>query len=63
MVVLGTAHPAKFSDAVRAATGTQAPLPAHLAQLMSAPEHFTVLPNDQRVIEGFVRERARAARD
>jgi hypothetical protein len=30
---------------------------------MSAREHFTVLPNDQRVIEGFVRERARAARD
>jgi threonine synthase len=62
MVVLGTAHPAKFPDAVRAATGTQAPLPPHLAQLMSAREHFTVLPNDQAVIEGFVRERARAAR-
>ncbi len=62
MVVLGTAHPAKFSAAVRAAAGTEAPLPPHLAQLMSAREHFTVLANDQRVVESFVRERARAGR-
>ncbi len=61
MVVLGTAHPAKFGDAVRAAAGTEAPLPTHLAKLIAAPEHFTVLPNDQGAIERFVRERARAA--
>jgi len=60
MVVLGTAHPAKFSDAVRGAIGQAAPLPPHLAQLMSAREHFTVLPNDQAAIERFVRDRARA---
>jgi threonine synthase len=60
MVVLGTAHPAKFGDAVRAATGTQAALPTHLAKLTSAPEHFTVLPNDRGAVERFVRERARA---
>ena len=62
MVVLGTAHPAKFGDAVTAAVGSAAPLPKHLAQLMSAREHFTVLPNDQAAIERFVRERARAAK-
>ncbi|MDB5571675.1 MAG: threonine synthase [Hyphomicrobiales bacterium] len=60
MVTLGTAHPAKFGDAVRAATGTAAPLPPHLAQLMAAREHFTVLPNEQGAVERFVRERARA---
>jgi threonine synthase len=60
MVVLGTAHPAKFADAVRAATGEAAPLPHHLAELMTAREHFTVLPNDQQAVELFVRERARA---
>ena len=27
MVVLGTAHPAKFGDAVKAAAGVAAPLP------------------------------------
>ncbi len=62
MVVLGTAHPAKFPVAVTAAVGSAAPLPPHLAQLMSAREHFTVLPNDQVAIERFVRERARAAK-
>jgi len=62
MVVLGTAHPAKFGDAVKKATGLTAPLPPHLAKLTEAREHFTVLPNDQGAIERFVRERARAAR-
>ncbi|MDH7797441.1 MULTISPECIES: threonine synthase [unclassified Beijerinckia] len=62
MVVLGTAHPAKFGDAVKKATGSSAPLPPHLAKLAEAREHFTVLPNDQGAIERFVRERARAAR-
>ncbi|MDP2356325.1 MAG: threonine synthase [Beijerinckiaceae bacterium] len=62
MVVLGTAHPAKFPDAVTAAVGAAAPLPPHLAQLMAAREHFSVLPNDQAAVERFVRERARAAK-
>ena len=52
----------QLAAAVRAAAGTEAPLPPHLAQLMSAREHFTVLANDQRVVESFVRERARAGR-
>ncbi|MBX9738790.1 MAG: threonine synthase [Beijerinckiaceae bacterium] len=62
MVALATAHPAKFGDAVKKATGISAPLPAHLADLMDKPEHFTVLPNDQGAIEAFIRKTARAAR-
>jgi threonine synthase len=62
MVALGTAHPAKFGDAVSKATGIRAPLPAHLADLMDRKEHFTVLPNDQSAIEAFVRKHARAAK-
>ena len=61
MVALGTAHPAKFGDAVFAASGVRPPLPAHLEGLMERKEHFTVLPNDQASIEHFVRQRARAA--
>ncbi|GGH12027.1 threonine synthase [Alsobacter metallidurans] len=61
MVVLGTAHPAKFPDAVEAATGRRPALPVHLADLLQRPEHFTVLPNDQGAIELFVRHKARAA--
>jgi threonine synthase len=61
MVALGTAHPAKFGDAVSQAVGHRAPLPHHLADLLERKEHFTVLPNDQAAVETFVRKHARAA--
>ena len=48
MVVLGTAHPAKFPAAVEQATGIRPALPARLAGLCDGRERFDVLPNDQR---------------
>lgn len=54
LVVLGTAHAAKFPDAIEAATGLRPALPPHLAGLMERPEHFSVLPNDQGEIERFI---------
>ncbi len=53
-VVLSTAHPAKFPDAVRAATGAD---PGHaLADaLLSLPERFTRLPNDERTVADHLR--------
>ncbi len=62
MVALGTAHPAKFPDAVRAATGIAAPLPLHLADLFERRERFDILPNDAQAVASFIRARARAAR-
>jgi threonine synthase len=62
MIVLGTAHPAKFPDAVRAATGVTPELPAHLSDLMTREEHFTRLPNDQSAVEAFIANHARAGR-
>ena len=62
VVVLGTAHPAKFPAAVEAACGVVPKLPAHLADLMDRQERFTVRPNEIGTIERFVRERARAVR-
>ncbi len=60
MVVLGTAHPAKFPDAMEKATGVRPPLPPHLAEILEKPERLTLLPNDQGVIEEFLRKYARA---
>ncbi len=60
VVALATAHPAKFPDAVERATGQRPPLPPHMADLMTRPERFTVVPNDQGVLERFIRERSRA---
>ena len=60
MIVLGTAHPAKFPQAVKAAAGLAPPLPPHLADLASRTERFSVLANDQSAVERFIRARARA---
>ena len=54
VVTLATAHPAKFPDAVRRATGVTPELPAHLADLFDLPERFGHLPNDLAAVEHFV---------
>ncbi|PIO99570.1 threonine synthase [Pleomorphomonas carboxyditropha] len=59
MVTLATAHPAKFPDAVQAASGERPALPAFLGDLMERPERMTVLANDLAAVEAFVRRRAR----
>jgi len=46
MVVLGTAHPAKFPAAVEAASGVYPQLPDRLADLFDRTEHFVTAPND-----------------
>jgi threonine synthase len=61
MIVLGTAHPAKFPAAVEAACGVTPALPAWLADLMQADEKFTVLPSDLKMVEDYISHRARAA--
>jgi len=45
MVVLGTAHPAKFGDTVKAAMGRPPQMPAALKAVENAPTRFEVLPN------------------
>jgi threonine synthase len=54
MVVLSTAHPAKFPDAVEAATGVRPPLPPHLADLFDRPERYRVVANDLDVVRSTI---------
>jgi threonine synthase len=63
MVVLSTAHAAKFPDAVQAACGQRPPLPEWLVDLDSRDEAVTVLPADQSAVERFVLATSRAAQD
>ena len=63
MVVLSTAHPAKFPDAVRQACGVEPKLPDWLADLGKREERVTVLPADQAAVERFVASASRAARE
>src|SRR5690606_36991852 len=51
MVVLSTAHPAKFPAAVEAVSGVRPALPAWLGGLMNRQERFTVLPSDPKMVE------------
>jgi threonine synthase len=59
IVTMATAHPAKFPDVVKRATGVHPPLPPHLADLFARPERVTVLPNDLAAVETQVRALAR----
>jgi threonine synthase len=59
-VVLATAHPAKFGASVKAATGQEPPLPLEFQRIMNLPEKYTVLPNDLREIQAFIRARTGA---
>jgi threonine synthase len=61
-IVLSTAHPAKFPDAVAAACGVRPQLPAWLDGLMSKPEQIKIVKNDQIEVERFVKSVSRAAK-
>jgi len=63
MVVLSTAHAAKFPDAVEAACGSRPHLPEWLSDIDKRPECVTVLPADQSAVERFVLSTSRAARE
>ena len=57
MITLATAHPAKFPDAVEAATGIRPALPSRMADLFTRPERVTRVPNDLAALQALVRER------
>jgi threonine synthase len=63
MVVLSTAHAAKFPDAVEAACGARPALPEFLSDIEHRPERVTALPADQSAVERFVLKTSRAAQE
>jgi threonine synthase len=62
MVVLATAHPAKFPDAVQKAIGTRPALPARLADLLDRTERVEGLANDAAALMALIDERMAAQR-
>jgi threonine synthase len=61
LISLATAHPAKFPDAVAAATGTRPPLPPRLAGLDELPERLEVLPDDLATVRRRIEQLAQEA--
>lgn len=59
LITLATAHPAKFPDAVEAASGIRPALPARMGDLFDRPERVQRVENDltalEQVIEGGIR--------
>jgi len=53
-VTLATAHPAKFPEAVREATGITPALPAHLADLYERVENITPIARDANVLKQYI---------
>ncbi len=57
VVILGTAHPAKFPDAIRDALDIEIGLPDHVAGLLSMTERCTRLGNDPGQLKRFIDDR------
>jgi threonine synthase len=60
MIVLATAHPAKFPAAVLDASGIEPKLPSRLSDLMTRKENFTVLPSSSKMVKDYISRHSRA---
>jgi threonine synthase len=58
IVVLGTAHAAKFPQAVKRAIGCEADVPERLRSCLGKPERFEILPNSPSAIADYIRKHA-----
>ncbi len=54
VVILSTAHPAKFPQAVTEAIGSPPPEPKRLSGLKNLPERLEILANDPALIKRFI---------
>ncbi len=54
MVTLATAHPAKFPDAVKKASGIHPALPPHLADLLTRTERVNKVANEAKAVKEFI---------
>ncbi|MGB3543277.1 MAG: threonine synthase, partial [Rubrivirga sp.] len=55
VIVLATAHPAKFPDAVLEATGTEPVAPDRLARLWDAPTRVETIVPDLEALEAHLK--------
>ena len=58
-VILSTAHPSKFPEAIKQVTGKNPELPSEIKKIIEEREKFDILPNDLNVIKKFIKEKAK----
>ena len=56
-VVLATAHPCKFPEAINKAIGLKPNLPKELVYIMSAKENYDLIPNNLDKIKNYILEK------
>lgn len=56
VVVLGTAHPAKFPDAIRDTLDFEVPLPKQAGDIFNLDEHYSTIENDQNKLKAFIEQ-------
>jgi len=56
-VVLGTAHPAKFSDVVMKETSIKPDLPENLKKILNQKEKVEILPKDLKKVKDYIMDR------
>ena len=61
VVILSTAHPAKFPEAIARATGITPPLPPELTGLLERKERYDIVPNELGALKTRITERIRPA--
>lgn len=58
VVTLGTAHPAKFRDAVERATGQRPALPARVGDIFAREERYVALPGSYEAVRAHILDTA-----
>ncbi len=58
-VILSTAHPSKFPEAVKQVTGRNPELLLEIKKIIDEKEKFDILPNNLNVIKKFIKEKAK----
>ncbi len=54
IVVLGTAHPYKFNDIIKKATGEVLEIPEHLKKLIDKKEKFDIIGNSNSEVKNYI---------
>jgi threonine synthase len=54
IIVLSTAHPAKFSETARAATGSEPEMPERLARCLALPRQAEPIPADTAALSDYL---------
>tara|TARA_E500000331_G_C16889669_1_gene554197 strand:- start:264 stop:647 length:384 start_codon:yes stop_codon:yes gene_type:complete len=57
IVILGTAHPYKFLETVKKATGIEVKLPKQLSNVLDKKERFDILDNNISKIKNYILEK------